>query len=139
MTGSEVDVVVVEDDSTDAELTLRVLSRHTDRIVVLRDGQEALDLLFSTPSGTALPRAVLLDLKLPKVDGIEVLRKMKGDERTRTVPVIVMSSSGEPRDVAESYQLGANSYVVKPVDVDDFEQAITDVACYWLARNQRPA
>lgn len=136
---AEMDVLFVEDNPNDVELTLRALKKNhfTNRVVVARDGAEALDILF--PAAAApLPRVILLDLKLPKVTGLEVLRRLKGDERTRSVPVVVLTSSREAPDVAESYRLGANSYIVKPVDFDAFARAVADVGLYWLLLNHPP-
>jgi len=133
------DVLFVEDNPSDVELTLRALKKNhfTNHVVVARDGAEALDILFPAAAG-ALPKVVLLDLKLPKVTGLEVLRRLKGDERTRSVPVVVLTSSREAPDVAESYRLGANSYIVKPVDFDAFTRAVADVGLYWLLLNHPP-
>lgn len=141
-----VDVLLVEDTPADAELTLRALRTHHRGATVhlVRDGAEALAFLFATGAyaeraGEAPPRLVLLDLKLPKVDGIEVLRRLKADPRTRTVPVVILSSSREARDVVASYDLGVNSFVVKPVEFDGFLDAVSHVGRYWLDLNQAPA
>jgi CheY-like chemotaxis protein len=140
-----VEVLYVEDNPDDVELTLRSLRRHNlaNRLHVVRDGAEALDFLFAAGAyagrrvgGT---RLVLLDLKLPKVDGLEVLRRIKSDERTRTIPVVVLTSSREERDLIESYRLGVNSYIVKPVDFDKFAEAVAQLGLYWLVTNQTPA
>ena len=114
------------------------------RIEVVRDGAEALDYLFCTGAHAARsielkPRLVLMDLKLPKVNGLEVLRAIKSDARTRTIPVVVLTSSSEDRDIAEAYRLGVNSYIVKPVDFKQFDEAIRQVGLYWLLLNYRPA
>lgn len=129
-----VDILLVEDNPSDAELALRALrTRHlADRVHHVSDGVEALEFLASAPR----PKVVLLDLKLPKVDGLEVLQRLKSDERTRTLPVVVLTSSREERDVRESYERGANSYIVKPVDFEAFVAAVLSSATYWLFLNQ---
>ncbi len=138
-----VEILLVEDNPRDAELTLRTLRKANlaNGIVHVKDGQEALDWLFcngvyADRSVNSNPKFVLLDLKLPKVDGLEVLRAMRADERTRLMPVVIMTSSNEQRDLVESYQLGANSYVVKPVDFESFSAAVLELGHYWLLVNQ---
>ena len=140
-----VEILLVEDNPNDVELTLHALKkRHLgNRIQVARDGAEALDFLFGTGpyAGRKIengPRVVLLDLKLPKVDGIEVLRRLKADPRTRKIPVVVLTSSREDRDVAMSYELGVNSYIVKPVGFDNFAAAVEQLGLYWVLMNQPP-
>jgi two-component system response regulator len=146
MTESHVEILLVEDNPHDVELALHAFRRHnlSNRVQVVRDGAEALDYLFQTGAyggrGAAhRPKVVLLDLKLPKVDGIEVLRRVKADAALRTLPVVVLTSSREERDVVESYQLGVNSYIVKPVDFDQFTEAVRQVGLYWLLLNQPPS
>ncbi len=140
-----VEVLLVEDNPHDAEMTLRALRRVglANRIVTVADGEAALDYLFargewSERAEQDLPCVVFLDLKLPKVDGIEVLRAIKGDERLRLIPVVIMTSSAEERDRLESYSIGANSYVVKPIDFEAFAKTIAEVGFYWLAVNEPP-
>ena len=135
-------ILLVEDNPDDEDLTLRALKKNNvvNEVVVARDGAEALDYIFGTGKYagrdvTDLPSVVLLDLKLPKVDGLEVLRAIKADPRTRTIPVVVMTSSQEQKDVVDSYQLGVNSYVVKPVDFDGFSRAVSELGCYWVLLN----
>ena len=142
---TEVEVLLVEDNARDAEMALRTLRKRNlaNSIVHLKDGQEALDWLFGAGAyaGRDLgkpPKFVLLDLKLPKVDGLEVLRAIRKDERTRLIPVVVMTSSNEERDVIESYKLGVNSYVVKPMDFEGFSTAVAELGHYWLLVNQKP-
>lgn len=132
-----VEIVLIEDNPHHVELTLRALKTKNlaNKIQVLRDGEEALDYLFGLQAHSS-PKLVLLDLKLPKVDGLEVLRKIKGDERTKHIPVVVMTSSKEEKDIVTSYKLGVNSYIVKPVDFANFSEIIVDVGFYWLALNQ---
>jgi len=132
-----VDILLVEDNPNDAELTERALRKSElgARLAVVRDGAEALEYLLS---GRPRPRVVFLDLKLPKIDGIEVLRRVRADDRTRSIPVVVLTSSQEERDVSECYQLGVNSYVVKPVEFDKFYQAVSDLGTYWLVLNKSP-
>ena len=141
-----VEIMLVEDNPDDVELTVRALrkSNFTNPIRVLRDGAEALDYLFGTrPDGTpnmaAAPVVLLLDLKLPKVNGAEVLQKVKSDPRTKMIPVVVLTSSREDRDLHETYKLGANSYIVKPVDFEQFNRAVNQIGMYWLLINQHPA
>ena len=142
----DIEILLVEDSPYDAELTIRELRRHhlANKLVHVKDGAEALDFVFGTGAYAARdtsqhPKVVLLDLKLPKVDGLEVLKAMKKDERTRAIPVVVMTSSQEQRDVVESYQLGVNSYVVKPVDFDQFSKAVSELGCYWVLLNHPPS
>jgi two-component system response regulator len=144
MTRSRV-ILLVEDNPDDVELTLRAFdkSRITNEIVVARDGAEALEVLFGAgpEAGTqrrTLPELVLLDLKLPKIDGLEVLRRIRADERSRRLPVVVLTSSNEQRDVVSSYELGANSFVRKPVDFAQFTEAAAQLGLYWLVLNQPP-
>ncbi len=136
-------ILLVEDNPHDAILTVRALekSKVVNEIVVASDGVEALDYLFGTglSEGRALtPVIVLLDLKLPKVDGLEVLKKIRSDERTKYLPVVILTSSKEERDIVEGYSLGANSYVCKPVDFNEFMDAASQLGLYWLLLNQSP-
>ena len=145
MNSHDTDILLVEDNKDDLELTLHALrkERLANRIEVARDGEEALDFLFcrgqhSHRSFDRPPRLVLLDLKLPKVDGMEVLKKLKSDPRTRTIPVVILTSSKEDRDLVNGYNLGVNSYIQKPVDFDQFRDTVKHVGLYWLVVNQPP-
>jgi two-component system response regulator len=136
-------ILLVEDNPDDEALTLRALRKNNIKndVVVARDGAQALDILFGTGErqGRPLtPQLILLDLKLPKVDGLEVLGRIRGDTRTRLLPVVILTSSNEERDVAEGYRLGANSYVRKPVDFDQFLEAARQLGLYWLVLNEPP-
>jgi two-component system, response regulator len=138
-------ILLVEDNPDEAELTLRAFERcgTTQQIIVVRDGEEALDYLFASGAHAGrdpklMPEVVLLDLKLPKLSGLEVLRRMRADERTRRLPVVVLTSSNEERDVLSSYDLGANSFVRKPVDFGEFIAAVRQLGLYWLVANQTP-
>jgi len=128
----------VEDNPDDAGLTIRSLKKHNlaNKLLHLEDGQEALDFLFNDQN--EMPRLVLLDLKMPRVDGIDVLRRLKNDERRKVIPVVVLTSSKEEKDIVESYQLGVNAYIVKPVDFDQFATAVADVGLFWMVLNQPP-
>jgi CheY-like chemotaxis protein len=138
VTVEEVEILLVEDNPEDLELALRALRRHkiANRIRVARDGAEAL--AFLRHPGGHLPKVVLLDLKLPKISGIEVLEAIRADERTRVLPVVVLTSSRESPDVRRCYELGVNSYIVKPVDFDAFVKAVAEVGLYWMLLNQPP-
>ena len=146
MTGHhEVDILLVEDNGDDLELTLHALRREhlANNIFTVRDGEEALDFLFCSGSYGQRkfdhpPRLVLLDLKLPKVSGLEVLKQVKEDPRTRSIPVVVLTSSKEERDLVDSYNFGANSYMQKPVDFDQFRQMVKSAGLYWMVINQYP-
>ncbi|MEX1138426.1 MAG: response regulator [Bacteroidota bacterium] len=138
-----VDILIVEDNPHDVELTMRALKQRNlaNSLIVARDGAEAMEFIFGTGkfSGRDVsrpPKVILLDLKLPKVDGLEVLRTIKGDERTKTIPVVILTSSQEERDIVESYRLGVNSYIVKPVDFDKFVTAVSEAGLYWLLLNK---
>jgi CheY-like chemotaxis protein len=130
-------ILLVEDNPDDEALTRRALQRNhiKNELVVARDGQEALDYLLG---GGRLPHLILLDLKLPKIDGLEVLRRLRAAERTRLLPVVVLTSSNEERDLVSSYSLGANSYVRKPVDFNEFTEAARQLGLYWLLLNEPP-
>ena len=137
--------MLVEDNPDDIELTLRALKQYNIRneIAVMRDGAEALDYLFTTGAyadrdTSVMPAVVILDLKLPKVDGLEVLQRMRGDERTKLVPVVILTSSKEERDMINGYKFGANSYVRKPVDFTQFVEAARQLGLYWLVINEPP-
>ena len=141
----QVEILLVEDSAEDAELTLRALKKHNlaNRIHHAKDGVEALDFLFARgphadQSTLRALRVVLLDLKLPRVDGIEVLKQMRGDSRTRLVPVVVLTSSREDPDIARCYALGVNSYIVKPVEFEEFIKVVSSLGLYWLLLNQPP-
>jgi two-component system, response regulator len=143
MNSSEVDILLVEDNQDDAELALHALRRENlaNNIFVVRDGEEALEFIFCSGAFTQRsfdhpPKLILLDLKLPKVDGMEVLKSIKSDPRTRTIPVVIMTSSKEDRDLVSGYGLGANSYIQKPVDFDQFRETVKQVGLYWLVTNQ---
>jgi CheY-like chemotaxis protein len=138
-----VEILLVEDNPRDVEMTMRALKKHNlaNKVHVVKDGAEALDYLFATGAyanrdRNPVPKVVLLDLKLPKVSGLEVLKKVKSDERTQTIPVVVLTSSQEEKDMIESYRLGVNSYIVKPVDFDKFVEAVSEVGLYWLLINK---
>ena len=134
-----IEILLVEDNPDDAGMTIRTLKKNNlaNHILHLEDGQEALDYLFNEEN--KMPRLILLDLKMPRVDGIEVLRKLKADEKKRVIPVVVLTSSKEERDIIEAYKLGVNAYIVKPVDFDQFVKAVTQVGLFWLVLNQPPA
>ena len=145
MSYAPIEILLVEDNPADVKLTLRAFEKNnlTNRIHVVRDGAEALDFLFCTGEYATrrtdeVPKVILLDLKLPKVDGIEVLRRVKSDERTKAIPVVVLTSSREDRDIVETYNLGVNSYIVKPVDFNQFTEAMREIGSYWLLMNQVP-
>lgn len=138
-------ILLVEDNPDDVELTLRAFEQHhiTNEVVVARDGVEALDYLFGTGKfadrdTSVLPAVILLDLKLPKVDGLEVLQRLRADDRTKLAPVVILTSSTEEADVIRGYQLGANSYVRKPVDFAQFAEAVRQLGLYWLLLNELP-
>jgi two-component system response regulator len=138
-------ILLVEDNADDVELTLRAFrkSKVLNEIVVVRDGVEALDYLFSTGTHAgrdqkAMPEVILLDIKLPKIGGLEVLRRLRAEERTRRIPVVVLTSSSEERDILSSYDLGANSFVRKPVDFAQFVAAAQQLGLYWLVMNEPP-
>ena len=138
-------VLIVEDNATDAELTMRELKKHNlaNNLVWVKDGAEALDFLFARGryadrSINSKPKIILLDLRLPKVDGLEVLTKIKADPRTREIPVVVLTSSKEDKDIKESYKRGANSFIVKPVNFDSFSEVVTRLGFYWLVINEPP-
>lgn len=135
-----VEILLVEDNAHDAELTLRALKQRNlaNRVHVCRDGAEAIDFFDDVSDAGLNPKVVLLDLKLPKVDGLEVLQRLKTTERTRTIPVVVLTSSREEPDIEKAYALGANSYIVKPVDFEAFARAVSDVGLYWLLLNHPP-
>ena len=139
------EILLVDDSQDDIDLTLHTLRGENlaNNISIVRDGAEALDFLFcqgayENRAPELIPRLILLDLKLPKVDGIEVLRQIKGDSRTKIIPVVILTSSQEERDLVDSYSLGANSYIQKPVDFDKFRQVIKGLGLYWLVINHRP-
>jgi two-component system, response regulator len=138
-------ILLVEDNPDDEALTLRALKKNNilNEVIVARDGIEALDYLFANGAHTGRdvsdsPQVILLDLKLPKVDGLEVLRQLRADERTRLFPVVVLTTSNEDRDVLSSYELGANSYIRKPVDFEQFMEAVRQLGLYWLVLNMAP-
>ena len=133
-----VEILLVEDNANDAELTLRALKQRNlaNQVHLCRDGAEAMD--FFSDNASPVPKVVLLDLKLPKVDGLEVLKRLKHNARTRTIPVVVLTSSREEPDIERAYALGANSYIVKPVDFEAFARAVADVGLYWLLLNHPP-
>jgi CheY-like chemotaxis protein len=138
-----VEILLVEDNPSDVELTLHAFEKHkvANRVHVVRDGQEALDYLFGTGAqpDRVQPKVVLLDLKLPKVDGLEVLREIRSNAALRTLPVVILTSSREERDVVESYSLGVNSYIVKPIEFDKFVETVQMLGLYWLLLNEPPA
>jgi CheY-like chemotaxis protein len=156
MSAAEAEIVLVEDNQSDAELIVRALKRNNlaNKIVLLKDGAEALEFLFDhgtyahraaieraaqpTPRCPDGPRVVLLDLKLPKLDGIEVLRRMKSDERTREIPVVILTSSNQEQDIKAGYHLGVNSFVTKPINFEDFARVVAELGLYWLVVNVPP-
>ena len=140
----QLDIVLVEDSATDAEMTIRVLRKRglANNLIWLKDGSEALEFLFRTGAyadrTSGKPKLILLDVKMPKVDGTEVLRRVRDDDALRTTPVVMLTSSAEECDVLDSYRLGANSYIVKPVNMDDFDKIVSDIGMYWLLVNKAP-
>ena len=139
----EIEILLIEDNANDAELTLRALRKNNlaNKVFLVKDGAEALDFIFARGvyahrNMADCPRVIFLDLKLPKIDGLEVLRQIKSNERTKVIPVVVLTSSQEERDVVESYKLGVNSYIVKPVDFESFVKAVSDLGLYWLLLNK---
>jgi two-component system, response regulator len=140
-----VEILLVEDNLSDIKLALKALQRHnfTNKVFVVNDGEEALDYIFSKGKYSDKDmneklKVILLDLKLPKVDGLEVLRIIKNDERTKHTPVVILTSSKEEKDIVESYQYGVNSYIVKPLDFDQFIKSVSDIGLYWLLLNESP-
>ena len=141
----EIEVLLVEDNASDAEMTIRALKKNNlvNKLLHLKDGAEALDFIFAEGEYSGrqmenIPKVILLDLKMPKVSGIEVLRRIKTDERTRKIPVVVLTSSKEDPDIQACYALGVNSYVVKPVDFNEFQKAISELGLFWMIINQPP-
>jgi len=140
MNHSPIEILLVEDNPNDVELALHALKKNnlSNRIEVVRDGAEALDFIFGKEADSNRPKVILLDLKLPKVDGLEVLKRLKSDPQTRSIPVVMLTSSREECDIVKSYQLGVNSYIVKPVDFEQFTEAVRQLGLYWLLMNQPP-
>lgn len=145
MNSNEVDILLVDDSQDDVDLTMHALRTENlaNRVFIARDGEEALDFLFCTGPYSARsfehpPKLVLLDLKMPKVDGVQVLKQIKGDPRTRSIPVVLMTSSGEEKDMVTGYNLGVNSFVQKPVDFDQFRAMVKMLGLYWLVTNRPP-
>ena len=144
-TPNQTEILLVEDSQDDLDMTLRALRKANmaNHIEIARDGAEALDFIFCEGAHAArkienIPKLIMLDLKLPKIDGMEVLRRIKGDPRTKMIPVVMLTSSKEQKDVIESYGLGTNSYIVKPVDFESFAEAVQRLGMYWLLLNQPP-
>ncbi len=133
-----VEILLVEDNPNDAELAIRALKKNNlaNHLLHLENGQEALDFLFE--ENNRMPKLILLDLKMPKVDGIEVLRRLKSDEKKKVIPVVILTSSKEESDIVETYKLGVNAYIVKPVDFDQFVKAVAQLGLFWLLLNQPP-
>lgn len=146
MEGKEIEIILVEDNLDDAALVIRALKKNNlaNNLIHLKDGVEALDFVFGTGTFAdkglqdMTPKVMLLDLKMPRVNGIEVLQKMKDDPRTKSIPIVVLTSSAEDPDVKKCYELGANSYIVKPVEFENFSKAVSELGLYWLIRNQPP-
>lgn len=145
MLQNQVEILLIEDNPNDAEMAIRALKKRNlaNNLVHVEDGEEAINFLFGNGKfenrvNAKAPKVILLDLKLPKVDGLEVLRIIKSKDETRNIPVVVLTSSKEEKDIVESYALGVNSYIVKPVDFDKFVEAIGDLGFYWLLLNQTP-
>ncbi|HEU5289317.1 MAG TPA: response regulator [Cyclobacteriaceae bacterium] len=143
MLSQEVEILMVEDNINDAELTMRALKKHhlVNNMIHLTDGEQALDFIFGTGSysnrdTSHLPKVIFLDLKMPKVNGLEVLEKVKSDPRTKAIPVIILTSSEEDPDIKRSYELGANSYIVKPVEFSNFSKKIAELGMYWMVINK---
>ena len=141
----ETEILLVEDSADDAEMTIRALKKVNlaDKLVHVEDGQEAIDFLFAegkyeNRKGMPVPKVILLDIKMPRVDGIEVLRRIKDEESTRMIPVVIMTSSNKEKDMIATYSLGVNSYVVKPVEFASFAKAVSELGLYWLLVNQTP-
>lgn len=134
------DILIVEDNASDLELALHAFKKHklANSIEIARDGEEALRVLDEALQGGRMPHLILLDLQLPKVDGLEVLKEWKSGHRTRRIPIVVLTSSTEERDIIESYDLGVNSYILKPVDFEQFTEAVRQLGLYWLVTNQPP-
>jgi CheY-like chemotaxis protein len=142
---NEIEILIVEDSEDDLDMTLRSLRRANlaNRIQIARDGVEALEFIFCEGAHANRkiengPKVILLDLKLPRIDGMEVLKRIKTDPRTQMIPVVILTSSKEQKDVVESYQLGVNSYIVKPVNFESFAAAVVELGMYWLLLNQHP-
>ena len=141
-----IDVLLVEDNIDDAELAIRELKKHKvgNNLLHLKDGEEALDFIFATGKFTGvkniqyLPKVILLDIQMPKVNGIEVLEKLKADERTKAIPVVILTSSNQSPDIKKCYNLGVNSYIVKPVDFENYSKTIRELGLYWLLLNKPP-
>lgn len=143
---NEVEILLVEDNPSDAELIVRALRKVNlaNHLIHVKDGEEALEFIFATGSFTGrekknMPKVILLDIKMPKVDGIEVLRQIKANSETKRIPVVIMTSSKEEQDIIRSYELGVNSFVVKPVAFNDFAKAVSELGLYWVLINQPPA
>ena len=139
MSDSGIEIILVEDNPNDAELIIRVFKKHniTNKFILFKDGAEAMDYLFTqNHADTIRPKVILLDLKLPKLNGIEVLRRLKADERTQNIPVVVVTSSREDRDLKAAYELGVNSYVTKPIKFDEFAKAVSELGLYWMMLNK---
>lgn len=145
MRTGRIEIVLVEDSADDAELAMRALKKNgiNNPLIHLKDGEEALDFIFckgayADRNFQEMPRLILLDLKMPKVDGLEVLRQLKADARTRVIPVVLLTASGEEKDIVRSYQLGVNSYIVKPIEFESLVRTVSDMGAYWLVLNQSP-
>ena len=132
------EILLIEDNPDDAELTIRALKKHklANNLMHLKDGEDAVNFLFSRRS--PIPKMILLDLKMPKIDGIEILKKLKTHPEKKIIPVVVLTSSKEEKDIVESYRLGVNAYIVKPVDFEKFVSAVTEIGLFWLVLNQSP-